>query len=238
MTAMWYKWMLFDADGTLFDYDRAEVVALQETFLQLGHRFEPEYATAYRRINDEIWLAFEQGKIGQARLRTERFDRLFDVIGAELKSERFSTRYLQNLAEGTYLIDGAEKVIQALHGKVGLLLITNGLADVQRPRFAKSTIGQYFVDPVISEEVGVAKPDPAIFEIAFQKMGAPDKKDVLIVGDSLTSDIKGGNNFGIDTCWFNPAGRSPSQDVGIRYEIADLRELLSLEVGRGQRHEM
>jgi 2-haloacid dehalogenase len=138
---MKYQWLLFDADGTLFDYDRAEAVALEQTFAQMGHGFEPGYAEAYRRINGDIWLAFERGEITQARLRTERFDRLFDSIGVELDSELFSARYLQNLSEGTYLMDGAEEVVQTLYGKVGLALITNGLADVQRPRFARSTIG-------------------------------------------------------------------------------------------------
>jgi 2-haloacid dehalogenase len=223
---MKYKWLLFDADGTLFDYDRAEAVALKRTFEQFGHQFEPGYAEAYRRINSDIWLAFEQGRLTQVRLRTKRFELLFEAVGAELEPEAFSARYLENLARGTYLIDGAEQVLGELHGQVGLALITNGLADVQRPRFGRSTIGQYFSALVISEEVGAAKPDPAIFEVAFREMGQPQKNDVLIIGDSLTSDIKGGNNFGLDTCWFNPQQKPAHVDVSVSYEIQDLNELL------------
>jgi YjjG family noncanonical pyrimidine nucleotidase len=225
---MKYQWLLLDADGTLFDYDRAEAVALERTFEQMGHEFQPGYAAAYRRINAGVWLAFERGETTQARLRTERFDRLFEAIGVKLDSERFSTHYLRNLAGGAYLLDGAEETIKALQGRVGLALITNGLADVQRPRLARSAIGQYFSALVISEEVGVAKPDPAIFEIAFERMGQPRKERVLIVGDSLTSDIQGGNGFGIDTCWFNPRQEPPRADLLARYEIGHLGELLGL----------
>jgi 2-haloacid dehalogenase len=227
-----YKWLLFDADGTLFDYDRAEAVALRSTFKVLGLGFEARYAEVYRRINGEIWLDFEAGKITQRRLRTRRFELLFDALGVDCDPGGFSQRYLANLALGTDLIEGAEDVVKSLHGRVGLLLITNGLADVQRPRFARSTLGHYFSEVVISEEVGAAKPDPAIFEVAFDKMGFPSKADVLIVGDSLTSDIRGGLDYGIDTCWFNPEAKPTGSGVVAHYEISELRELPAILEGR------
>ena len=223
-----YRWLLFDADGTLFDYDRAEVTTLQDTFEQMGWPFEPWYAEVYRGINERIWLDFERGRISQERLRAERFHRLFEVIGAQLAPEAFSVRYLRNLAKETGLIDGAEEVVRALYGRVGLVLITNGLQDVQRARFARSAIGDCFSEVVISEEVGAAKPQREIFDVAFQRMGQPRLEEVLIVGDSLTSDIEGGNNYGIDTCWFNPHSSPRDPAIHADYEIGDLRELLSL----------
>lgn len=225
---MSYKWILFDADGTLFDYDRAEATALQRTFEQMGQEFEPGYVEAYRRINGRIWLEFEQGRISQERLRTFRFEQLFEAVGLELSPESFSPRYLQNLALGTDLIDGAQEVVQALHGCFGLMLITNGLQEVQRPRFARSALHGYFHGLVISEEVGVAKPDPRIFDVAFQGMGNPGREEVLMVGDSLTSDMRGGVDYGIDTCWFNPGRRPRDPDVEVLYEIHDLCQLLEL----------
>lgn len=228
---MKYKWLLFDADGTLFDYDKAEGYALRSTFEVLGFAYEARYAQIYRRINGEIWLDFEKGKISQERLRTRRFELLFDAIEIDCDPCEFSRLYLANLALGTDLIEGAEDVVKSLHGRVDLLLITNGLADVQRPRFARSTVGQYFSDVVISEEVGAAKPDTAIFEVAFAKMGLPKKGDVLIVGDSLTSDIKGGHNYGIDTCWFNPERKPSDPGVVAHHEIGELKELLLLLEG-------
>lgn len=223
---MKYKWMMFDADGTLFDYDKAEIVALKSTYDEMGLPYEIAHAQVYRRINGDMWLDFEKGKISQRRLRTKRFELLFDAAQIECDTEEFSRRYVANLARGTYLVDGAESVVSSLYGRVGLLLITNGLSEVQRPRFAQSAVGQYFSTVVISEEVGVAKPDPRIFDIAFEKMGHPSKADVLIVGDSLTSDIKGGNRYGIDTCWFNPGRRLLDPELEVRYEIGELAELL------------
>lgn len=229
---MSYNWILFDADGTLFDYDQAEATALQRTFEQMGQGFEPAYVEAYRRINGQIWLEFEQGRISQERLRTLRFEQLFQAVGVELSPEAFSPRYLENLAQGTALIDGAEEVVRALHGRVALLLITNGLRDVQRPRFARSALNGYFAGLVISEEVGAAKPSSRIFDVAFEQMGYPGREEVLMVGDSLTSDMRGGVDYGLDTCWFNPGRRARDPALEIRYEIQDLRQLLDL-VGGG-----
>jgi YjjG family noncanonical pyrimidine nucleotidase len=223
-----YKWLLFDADGTLFDYDKAEAIALRRTFRELGCSYEPRYAEVYRQINGEIWRDFEQGKISQHRLRTRRFELLFEDVAVECDPGAFSTRYLLHLADGTDMIEGAEEVVRRLHGKVGLVLITNGIADVQRPRFASSGLHEYFADLVISEEVGASKPDPRIFDAAFQVMAWPKTEEVLIVGDSLASDIKGGNNYGIDTCWFNPRQDPPTLDVKAHFEIKELRELLAL----------
>jgi 2-haloacid dehalogenase len=225
---MKYEWVMFDADGTLFDYDKVEVAALESTYEEMGLAYDVAQARVYRQINADMWLDFEQGRISQQRLRTKRFESLFDAAQIECDTEEFSQRYLANLALGTDLVDGAESVVRSLHGRVGLLLITNGLTEVQRPRFARSAVGQYFPKVVISEEVGVAKPDPKIFDIAFEQMGNPAKEDVLIVGDSLTSDIKGGSLYGIDTCWFNPGQQPRDPDLEIRYEIAELAELLEI----------
>ena len=119
-------------------------------------------------------------------------------------------------------------MVKALYGQVGMVLITNGIQEVQRSRLRRSTLRDCFVGVVISGEVGVSKPDPRIFDVAFAKMGHPDRREVLIVGDSLTSDIKGGARYGIDTCWFNPTQRPRTVDVAIRYEIGALGELLDI----------
>jgi len=225
---MRYKWLLLDADGTLFDYDQAEASALEKTLEEIGVRFEPRYTQIYRQINARMWRAFEQGKISQAWLKVRRFELLFEAIGVESDPETISVRYLQNLADGSQLIEDAEEVVRRLSEKVGLVLITNGLQMVQRSRLAKSPIVGYFTDILISEEVGAAKPDGRIFDMAFGMMNNPSKAEVLMVGDSLTSDIKGGNDYGIDTCWFNPKRKPCDQDVRITYEIHHLSELLTI----------
>jgi len=223
-----YKWLLFDADDTLFDYGKAEAGALRLTFEQLGVRFDLAYLPVYQRINRQIWQDFEQGEISAEALRTRRFELLFEAIDVSMDPEQFSAAYLPNLATQSELTEGALEVVQALHGKYGLAIITNGLRDVQRPRLAQSAICSYVADIIISEEVGAVKPERAIFDAAFQRMGYPGKDEVLLVGDSLTSDIAGGSAYGIDTCWFNPEGKARRDGLVITYEIRRLAELLEI----------
>ena len=123
---------------------------------------------------------------------------------------------------------GALELVAALDGRVGLMILTNGLKDVQRSRFRQSAIGRYFKDIIISEEVGFAKPDGRIFDVAFEEMGWPKKREVLIVGDSLTSDMQGGLDYGIDTCWFNPWKRPNTLGRALMYEIDQLRGVLGI----------
>jgi 2-haloacid dehalogenase len=226
---MKYQWLLFDADGTLFDYDKAEIRALQRAFESFGFDFKPKFAQIYRLINAQIWQEFERGEVTQIDLRTKRFALLSEAVEIEFDPLNFSQMYLRYLGEAHYLIAGAQEILEILSGEIGLMLITNGLKDVQRSRLSRSSIQQYFSDVVISEEVGAAKPDQRIFEVAFQKMGIPQKKDVLMIGDSLTSDIRGGNQYGIDVCWFNPEQKICDQeDVSYQYEITQLSELLPI----------
>ena len=226
-----YTWVLFDADGTLFDFEKAEIAALESTLAQFGAHASPEHLPVYRDINKQLWRDLEKGRITPEALRTRRFELFFEAIGAHYDPADFSDRYLGNLAGGVELVDGATETVRALHGKAGMLVITNGLREVQRSRLAKSTLRDYFSGIVISEEVGVAKPHARIFDVAFERMGGPRKGDVLIVGDSLTSDIAGGNDYGIDTCWFNPSARSREVAVESTYEIRRLAELVEIVAG-------
>ncbi|MDX9954606.1 MAG: HAD-IA family hydrolase [Anaerolineae bacterium] len=142
--------------------------------------------------------------------------------------EAFSTCYLERLGQAGHLLPGAVALLEALSGKIGLALITNGIAAVQRSRLACSDLERYFDAVIISEEVGAAKPDAAIFDAAFAAMGCPPKATVLMVGDSLTSDITGGIAYGLDTCWFNPQAKPRPVGLQLRYEIRRLDEILDL----------
>jgi len=227
---MKYRWLLFDVDNTLFDFDAAELKALAHTFPQFGYTYTPEIGEAYHRINHDLWQAFERGEITAVQLRTTRFRRLFQAIGFQADPAAFSDAYLGNLAAFPDLIDGAAELIPRLSRTHQLALITNGLSDVQRPRLAASPIGGYFTAVTISDEIGSAKPDTGIFDAAFTAMGQPAKSDVLIIGDSLTSDIRGGADYGIDTCWYNPAGKSNPNGLTPTYEIRHLHEMLEKEI--------
>ena len=225
---MTYTWLLFDADGTLFDYDRAEATALEQAFAECGTQFDSACLNTYREINAHVWREFENGRITAERLRLRRFELLFEALRQPLTPAAFSPVYLRHLAGASHLIDGARDVVPALCAKYRLALITNGLRDVQRPRLTGSAIRDCFAEVIISEEVGAAKPDPAIFDAAFERLGRPLRAEVLLVGDSLTSDIAGGRGYGLDTCWFNPNGVARPADATSTYEIRHLNELARL----------
>lgn len=223
-----YPWLWFDADGTLFDYNSAETTALKSTFHSLNLPFQEGYLEVYRQINNELWRALERQEITPAALRLRRFELLLEALQLSSSSEKMSNVYVDQLAISAELMDGAFDVLQALHGKSRLVIVTNGLQAVQRSRLAHSAIKDFITEIIISEEIGVAKPHAAFFEIAASHLGNPAKADILIIGDSLTSDIQGGVNYGIDTCWYNPASEPRPDDLAITYEIKHLQELLDI----------
>ena len=182
----------------------------------------------YKIINSKLWLEFEKGLISPSKIRVERFDLLFDKLKIETDTTVFGDIYLDFFAEAGFLIDGAEDVVNKTSSQSTTAIITNGLSVVQRSRFSKAPIMSQFKDVIISEEVGCAKPDPKIFEITFEKLNHKNKSNTLIIGDSLTSDIQGGVNFGITTCWFNPKKLQNNSGLTPDYEIQELEELLGI----------
>lgn len=226
---MRYRAIFFDADDTLFDYPSAERAAL----LASHWRFavpgdEEDFVAAYRRHNHDVWREFERGEIDQTLLRVERFRRLAGELGlAALPLERISAFYLEELSNQAQLLSGALELVRELAGEFPLGLITNGIASVQKRRFAASPIHAYFKAVVISEEVGIAKPDPRIFAPALEAIGV-SAQDVLYVGDSVTSDMGAARNAGMDFCWLNPSGAPVPDGFTPAYVIASLREFPKL----------
>jgi len=226
---MMYTHLLFDLDGTLFDYDRAESEALAGAFAEAGIPYAPAHLSEYRRINQQIWIDYERGEITQRELRTERFARLGSTLGVTLHPESFSLEYLARLSQGRHLLPGVVEVLPALREKrYRMDLITNGISEVQRSRLAGSEITGYFTDIFISGEMEAAKPDPEIFEKSFSRMGNPPRDKVLLIGDSLSSDIAGGAAFGIDTCWINPNGAENDSQYSSTYTLKGVSELCQI----------
>ncbi len=201
---MKYDWILFDADNTLMDFTKASEKAFAQALQNLNIPKKPDYFSRYKKVNHEVWTAFEKGEIDASTLRSKRFELFLIDIQIERDPRLFNTFYLNNLVEHTTLYEGALGMLEYLKGKTKLGLITNGLKEVQRPRLHHTGIYHLFDSIVVSDEIGVAKPDPAYFDYAFREMNHPPKEKVLVVGDNLHSDIKGGINYGLDTCWFNP----------------------------------
>ncbi|HJO94821.1 MAG TPA: YjjG family noncanonical pyrimidine nucleotidase [Victivallales bacterium] len=225
---MKYKWLLFDADGTLFDFEKAELFALKKTLKYFKINYSSTLHKRYNKINYELFSRLEQGFITSNELKTKRFEFLLSEFNINLDSDTVSKTYLSNLSKGCMLIPGAIDTIRTLHPEFKMFIVTNGFLEVQKPRFENSGISQYFIDILISDEIGVAKPAKEFFDVIYSKIGKPNKSEIMIIGDSLTSDMAGGINFGIDTCWFNPHQMENKNNLNVSYEINELHELIKI----------
>jgi len=224
-----YPWLFFDADGTLFDYNRAEATAFRKAFELLQIPFEDHYLGVYQQINRGLWQALERHEITPAVLRVRRFEQLLEVLQLRGSADDLNITYVEQLGLCTDLMDGAFEVLQSLDKSSRIVIVTNGLESVQRSRLAHSTIQGFVSAIIISEEVGAAKPHPAFFDAAFARTGSPPKDDVLIIGDSLSSDMQGAVDYGIDSCWYNPTGEGKPEGLrSLTYEIRHLREILEI----------
>ena len=216
---MKYSMLLFDADGTLLDFDATEKKALRNTFAIYGYPFTPEMELRYQEINHNLWAAYEDGKISRETVIYTRFKNLFDEFGLDDQKQ---------LGRGHDLIPHAMETIQLLHGKVNMCIVTNGVTETQYSRLRDSGLDKYFDKIFVSGEIGYQKPDPAYFSYCFEHMPEVDKNEVLLIGDSLSSDMLGGYNFHIDTCWYNPKEKKNEKNLPITYEIKDLRDLYQI----------
>lgn len=225
---MSYEWVLLDADGTLFDYETAEAYALASTLHDVGLAADAEVTAAYQRINLELWRAFERGEITSTTIRVERFVRLLDELDEAHDAEQLADAYIGHLAESAHLLDGAADATASLADRFRLALITNGLADVQRSRLARSGLEPHFEVVVISDEVGASKPSAAYFDAAFEVMGRPDPARCLVVGDNAVADIGGGAAYGCHTCWVNPTEQPLPDDLVPTFVVGSVRELPAL----------
>lgn len=226
---MKYKIIIFDADETLFDFKKSERDAFKNAMLEFNIKYNENYhLKVYKDINTIIWKELENGLITQEELKIERFKRLSHKLNIKFNEYDFAKSYMKHLSHASFLYDDSINLVESLHKNYRLSIVTNGLKDVQNNRIRKSIIGKYFEDIVISEEIQVSKPNPKIFEYALNNMNHTDKRNVLMVGDSLTSDIQGGINFGIDTCWFNPNKIINKTEIKPTYEISNLMELKNI----------
>lgn len=223
-----YTWLLFDADGTLFAYDGAEEEALQNVFAHYQLPFDEVVAETYKRINQGMWRRLEEQTITLMDLRWQRFADLFDELEIQQDSLAFSKTYLHYLGQSAHLIPGTLEVLDKLRGRYRMAIITNGINDVQQSRIRLSGLGRYFPFVFTSEAIGVFKPARGFFDAVFAGIGQPAKENVLVIGDSLSSDIAGGVGYGLDTCWYNPRGEQDKNGYPITYEIRELRELLEI----------
>ncbi|MCZ7554787.1 MAG: YjjG family noncanonical pyrimidine nucleotidase [Bacteroidia bacterium] len=223
-----YDALFLDADDTILDYPAAERAAFTATVAAFGLPAGDLCYHAYRKHNSAVWSAFEQGGISADALKVERFRRLLEECGVhDGDPAAMSAHYLEVLAEQTHMLPGAEPALRVLAQNWPLVLVTNGLSAVQRRRFALSGIDRHFRMILISEELGIAKPDPAIFAPAMDALGL-DVSRVLFIGDSVSSDMPAAANAGMDFCWINPDRLDHPESFSPRYIIGSLADLPDL----------
>lgn len=220
-----FDYLLMDADGTLFDFARAERRALTQVFQWAGIDDRQRAQELYLRINRALWDAFERGEVTKDQLQGRRFAQLLEAMGLQGDGRAMNERYLDFLAQGDDLLPGALAVCRTLAGRCRLELVTNGISRVQHGRMARSALKDCFEHIFVSEDIGFQKPQPAYFEHCLRALGNPDPARCLVVGDSLSSDMAGGIAAGLPTCWFNPEGAARPADMPITYEIHALEEL-------------
>ena len=228
---MRYPTLLFDLDHTLLDSDESERLAYEHTMATIGLADPGAYFGRYVAINRAMWSDVEAGTMQPSEVRHRRFERFTSDLEIDADPHEMAETFVQGLGAFGELYDGARQVLDALAEGAVLAMVTNGLSDVQRARIERLDIGHYFHTVVISSEVGVTKPRPEIFDLAFEWLGYPDPTTALMIGDSLTSDIAGGRSYGLDTCWYNPHGKSLAGDEVVTHEIDDLAALPTIVAG-------
>lgn len=220
---MKYSTLLMDADDTIFDFPKCEYHALRSAMTECGFPFDDKICAEFSRINAALWKKFEIGEITRSQLRVRRFREMLQECFSQMHETEKSSivladAYVHFLAQNAFFIDGAEQALSALSEICEIYIITNGLKTVQQGRFALSGLGRFVKGMYISDALGVQKPDKAFFDIVLADIREKDISRVLVVGDSLTSDMKGGRNAGLDTCLYDPECR-----VTLPHELCDYR---------------
>lgn len=220
-----YEVILFDVDGTLLDFDKAEERGIEALLGHFGVPVCEENKEKYHVLNQSYWQRLELGELTRDQVLSLRFEEYFGDFGIKVDGMEVDGLYRKELDNSAILIDGAIEILTYLKEKYSLYVVSNGVAATQYRRLGAAGLDQYFDGIFISEEAGCQKPQAGFFEYCFEKMGRRDAENMLIVGDSLTSDIRGGNGSGIDTCWFNPRSLANTAGVRVDYEIRELSEL-------------
>jgi 2-haloacid dehalogenase len=228
---MRYAALLFDLDHTLFDSDASEAQAFAYAMEVAGVAEPGPHFAAYAAINRGLWLQVERGELPTTAIKRLRFERLVTERALDADPGLLAEAFLDGLGRFGELYPGAHEVLAALADldDLGLALVTNGLSEVQRARIARLGLDRYFDAIVVSAEVGVAKPAPAIFDRALGDLGGPPRARTLMIGDSFTSDLRGGRDAGLATCWYNPQRRAAAAAPElVDHEIAAHAEVLAL----------
>jgi 5'-nucleotidase len=216
-----YEWILFDADETLFEFDALRGLKLM--FSRFGIDFSDADFSEYQLVNKPLWVQYQNGEITATQLQYQRFQSWAERLDETPKT--LNSAFLSAMADICAPLHGAANLLNTLRGKMKLGIITNGFTELQQVRLERTGFRDHFDVLIISEQVGVAKPHPEIFEYALSAMGHPSRERVLMVGDNPDSDILGGLNAGLHTCWVNADNKPEPTDIKPHYQVSSLSEL-------------
>ena len=222
-----YKYLLFDLDDTLLDFGKAQILAFKKLLEDENIEYGDELFEQYETINKSLWRSFERGEISNKVVTSERFIRFFALFGMEVDGSEVDNRFRSYLAEGNQLFEGIVEMLEKLSLTHKLYIASNGIGITQHTRLKNNNLNKYFDKIFISEEIGSKKPDREFFDIILKEVGVEDKGEVLMIGDTLTSDILGANNVGIDSCLVDIHGIENSE-INPTYKIAKTIDLLNI----------
>lgn len=229
MSQVRYPVLLLDADGTLYDFETSQAKALEAAYCGAGFKekqpYTQEILDCYSCINQSWWRRLERGECTKEQLQLGRFREFFAALEISFDPSEFNRMYEEELGNGSYLLPHALEVCRELAQDCALYIVTNGVSRTQRRRIGGSALASLFRGLFASEEAGVPKPEIGYFEYVFRQLGEVDHSKILLVGDSLTSDMQGAENAGLDSCWFNPHALPQPERPAITYQIHDLRQL-------------
>ncbi len=219
------KIILMDLDNTIIDFNECARHSIMDIFADLGFHYDENVFETFITENVKIWKRLELGEIDKPYLRANRWNIILGKLGIKYDGTIIEERFENGVAKGAYPVEYAYELLEYLYKKYDIYVVSNGFRFVQESRVKIGRYDKYFKELFLSEDIGIQKPDIRFFDYCYEKIGCPPKEDLILIGDSLSADITGGNNFGIDTIWFNKNNDSPSEIVKPTYTVNKLKEI-------------
>ncbi len=227
-----YKTLLFDLDGVILDFKKAEEYSFSQTFKKIGIEVTDNFFQTYHELNQKLWKAFELGQVTKDEVTIGRFKQFFELMNIDYPYERFAKDYQDGLADGYFLMPNAKELLEDLSKSYRLFAVTNGVSKTALKRLKGTDTLQYFQDVFVSEDLHAQKPSMEYFNQVFERIEDFDPKTTLLIGDSLSSDIQGANNASLESCWINLNKEINSSKAVPTYEVHQLIDLYKILVKR------
>lgn len=222
------KIILIDLDNTLIDFNECARHSIINCFNELGFTYTDKVFETFITENVKIWKRLEKGEITKPQLRANRWNIMLSKLGIDFDGTIIEEMFENGVANHACPVEGAYDLLDYLQGKYKLYIVSNGFRFVQESRLKIGNFKKYFDDVFVSEDIGIPKPAKEFFDYCFGKLDNPDKTDIILIGDSLSADIIGGINYGIDTIWFNKNNEPLPENINPTYTVKTLNEIKNI----------